>query len=243
MKKTTLFLFVLLFITNIFALNQPKGDPRNVLFHIVAPDGSPITDPELITWQAELLAFPGDIKFYDEEGNQVLIVNLEGTNCCAALLNVANFANDWLEGHQIKLTATYLSTGQIGSGIMTLTEGNGIQYYGFSALGLDANEPIILNQTGSGIEEVIPEYTTLYQNYPNPFNPSTAIKFYNKVAGNVNITVYNYSGQVVANLINTEMLSGMHTINFDGTRLATGIYYYALNTPDTKIMKKMVLVK
>ena len=243
MKKSALFIFIFFIITNIFALNSPKGIPRNVLFHIVAPDGSEIVDPELITWQAELLDFPGDIQFYSEVGNQTLIVSFEGVDYCVALLNVGNFGHDWAEGHQVKLTATYVPTGQIGSGIMTLNGENDQQTYGFASLGLDANEPIILNQAGSGIEEVIPECTTLYQNYPNPFNPSTTIKFYNKVAGNVSITVYNYSGQVAVNLINTEMGSGMHTINFNGTALATGIYYYALNTPDTRIMKKMVLVK
>ena len=243
MKKSALFIFILLIITNIFALNSPKGIPRNVFFHLVAPDGSAITDPELVTWQAELLAFPGDIRLDSDGGNLTQISIIDENPYCNALLNVGNFAHDWAEGHQIKLTATYLPTGQIGSGVMTLNGESGEQYYGFAALGIDTNEPIILNQTGSGIEEVIPEHTTLYQNYPNPFNPSTAIKFYNKVAGNVKITIYNYSGQIVANLINTEMLSGMHTINFNGTRLATGIYYYALSTPDTKIMKKMVLVK
>lgn len=97
----------------------------------------------------------------------------------------------------------------------------------------------------SGINngEFIANTTELCQNYPNPFNPSTSISFFNKENGKVNLAVFNVKGEKVASLVNGNLERGYHKINFDATRLNSGVYYYTLITPEANITKKMVLVK
>jgi hypothetical protein len=100
--------------------------------------------------------------------------------------------------------------------------------------------------TTVGVEEVAdahPQIFTLYQNYPNPFNPSTTIKFALPVAGNVKINVYNTLGQLVEILVDGEMQSGYHQINFDGSELASGVYIYQLQASNFNSVKKMLLLK
>ena len=99
----------------------------------------------------------------------------------------------------------------------------------------------------SGIEEdedyIIPEISTLYQNYPNPFNPVTQIKFDLAKTGNVKLSVYNINGQKVAELANCVMYAGIHSVEFDGSNLNSGVYYYTLETYGKHLTRKMLLVK
>jgi len=100
--------------------------------------------------------------------------------------------------------------------------------------------------TTVGIEKIaeeIPQSFTLYQNYPNPFNPTTTIKFALPVDSRVKINVYNTVGQLVETLVDKEMESGYHEINFDASRLASGVYLYQLQAQDYISVKKMLLIK
>jgi hypothetical protein len=97
----------------------------------------------------------------------------------------------------------------------------------------------------AGIEDSgnLPEADELHQNYPNPFNPVTQIKFALKKTADVRLSVYNIAGQKVAELANGTRNAGYHTVNFDGSRLNSGIYYYTLEVDGMKITKKMLLTK
>ena len=83
----------------------------------------------------------------------------------------------------------------------------------------------------------------LMQNYPNPFNPSTEISF--KIANNANVklTVFNSNGETVVRLADGKMEKGLHRVNFDATKLNSGIYFYQLDVNGMKSTKKMVLAK
>ena len=85
--------------------------------------------------------------------------------------------------------------------------------------------------------------TELFQNHPNPFNPTTQISFSLSEMTNVKITVYNMLGQEVAELVNTEMASGVHSVKFDGSNLTSGFYIYRIETPNYSKTMKMLLVK
>jgi len=92
-------------------------------------------------------------------------------------------------------------------------------------------------------ENVLPSEHKLFQNYPNPFNPVTQIKFDLVKAGIVRLSVYNINGQKVAELLNGVQNAGIHTVEFDGSKLNTGVYYYTLETDGLSVTNKMVLMK
>ena len=91
----------------------------------------------------------------------------------------------------------------------------------------------------------LPGSYSLSQNYPNPFNPSTTIRFSLPV-GTLHATslrVYDVLGREVATLVNEELRPGNHTVRFDGTNLATGVYYYRLESGSFTDTKKLMLLK
>ena len=91
--------------------------------------------------------------------------------------------------------------------------------------------------------EEIPADFALLQNYPNPFNPSTKIEFKIPAAGLVSIKVYDLLGREVITLITDDLQPGNYTIDFDASTLASGIYFYTLNTGEFNSTKKMILLK
>jgi hypothetical protein len=92
-------------------------------------------------------------------------------------------------------------------------------------------------------QNIIPGTYNLFQNYPNPFNPVTQISFALPVAGNVNLVVYDILGREVATLVNDYRTAGTHTVNFDASRIASGVYMYKITSGDFTDTKKMVLIK
>ena len=92
--------------------------------------------------------------------------------------------------------------------------------------------------------EVTPEQFQVYQNYPNPFNPSTTIKYSLPAAAYVNLIIYNSVGKKVTTLVNQQQPAGYHSINFDASNLASGIYFYKLKAGNNySAIKKMILLK
>ncbi len=89
----------------------------------------------------------------------------------------------------------------------------------------------------------IPESFLLHQNYPNPFNPSTSISFDLPDPGLVELSVFDMLGREVAVLVDRQMTTGNHIVNFSGSELASGIYFYKLSVGNTTQVRKMVLVK
>lgn len=90
----------------------------------------------------------------------------------------------------------------------------------------------------------IPNKFILEQNYPNPFNPSTTIKFGFQNNTHANLTVYNAIGQQVAELFNGIADAGrIYNINFDGSKLSSGVYFYRLQGDTKTEIKKMLLLK
>jgi hypothetical protein len=95
-----------------------------------------------------------------------------------------------------------------------------------------------------GIGTEVPGTFSLHQNYPNPFNPTTKIRFDVPKASNVTIKVYNTVGQLIGTLVANEFVSaGVKEVTFNGSGLASGVYYYTMEAGDFKDTKKLVLVK
>ena len=107
------------------------------------------------------------------------------------------------------------------------------------------NFPINVNQISTNI----PQSFRLEQNYPNPFNPITNIKYDvpvdSRIRGNdrVVLKVYDILGREVKILVNEFQSAGTFEVTFDGSNLASGVYFYKLIVGDFVSVKKMVLLK
>ncbi|MCC5906475.1 MAG: T9SS type A sorting domain-containing protein [Balneolaceae bacterium] len=93
------------------------------------------------------------------------------------------------------------------------------------------------------IDSEVPDEDTISQNYPNPFNPTTQIEFSLSETRDVRIEVYDRIGRRVRTLVNDRMDRGFHTVTFDGTGLASGLYFYRLVTDQRVETRKMLLIK
>lgn len=103
----------------------------------------------------------------------------------------------------------------------------------------DVTLSTISNETGMDV----PSSTKLAQNYPNPFNPSTTINYTLKTSGSVNLKVYDITGRLVQELVNGHKNAGEHTVSFNASNLASGLYIYRLHAAGKIITKKMTLIK
>ena len=88
-----------------------------------------------------------------------------------------------------------------------------------------------------------PQNFFLYQNYPNPFNPDTKISYQISELSFVSLKVYDVLGNELATLVNEEKSAGNYEVNFNGSKLASGIYIYQLKTINYTETKKMILQK
>ena len=105
------------------------------------------------------------------------------------------------------------------------------------------NTELNTGSTGVTVSGDVPNKFDLAQNYPNPFNPTTTISFSLPHAGNATLKVFSTAGEEVATLVNGVTAAGSHTVQFNATRLASGVYFYRLTSGDLTQIKKMVLVK
>jgi hypothetical protein len=83
----------------------------------------------------------------------------------------------------------------------------------------------------------------LYQNYPNPFNPETRIGFYLAKPSKIKIVVFDILGKTISILFNGSERAGFHYINFDGSKLSSGVYLYKLFSNGFIETRKMVLLR
>jgi 5'-nucleotidase/UDP-sugar diphosphatase len=100
---------------------------------------------------------------------------------------------------------------------------------------------------GTPVEEItavqVPEEFALSQNYPNPFNPETTGNFTVPKTSQVSVSVYNMLGQKVALLLDSRLEAGSHTAQWDASNMSAGIYFCRLKAGETKLTRRMVLVK
>ncbi len=100
-----------------------------------------------------------------------------------------------------------------------------------------------LTGISGGTRDQAPSELVLNQNYPNPFNPSTVIRYGLPTRSHVMLTVFNTLGQQVATLVNENEGAGYHEARFDGSSLASGVYFYRLRAGDFVESRKFVLLR
>ncbi|MBK9099684.1 MAG: T9SS type A sorting domain-containing protein [bacterium] len=182
-----------------------------------------------ITWQTQIFGTPGnpgplnDVYFSD--------VNYGTAIGQGRTLRTTNGGANWIT----------ILTGTLDdfTGVYFTDENKGwmIDNYGWLYRTTNGGVSYIENEVNNSIE------FQLSQNYPNPFNPSTNIKYQLPEFGFVTLKVYDILGREVATLVNEEKPAGEYEIEFDGTGLTNGIYFYQLKAGDFVETKKMVLIR
>jgi hypothetical protein len=89
----------------------------------------------------------------------------------------------------------------------------------------------------------VPALFRLEQNYPNPFNPSTTIRYALPGRSYVTLSVFSTLGQHVATLVNGSQEAGSHEVRFDGSGLASGMYFYRLSAGEYAGTKRLMLIR
>ncbi|OGU55708.1 MAG: hypothetical protein A2V66_13800 [Ignavibacteria bacterium RBG_13_36_8] len=105
------------------------------------------------------------------------------------------------------------------------------------------------NYTGTGptsveqLSTLLPTAYSVEQNYPNPFNPTTKIKYDIPKETFVSLRVYDLFGQEIEILVNERLPAGRYESEFNGSKLASGIYFYRLQAGSFTKTKKLILLK
>jgi hypothetical protein len=166
-------------------------------------------------------------------------------------LEVTNISSNEL-AFTVNITDTIISPGNNQDVEVTFTPTEVRQYNGtieitHNAVGSPDFVSVMGNGNPTGIDDellnTIPTKYVVYQNYPNPFNPSTSIIFGLPETSDVRLTLFNFLGEQVANLFEGYKNAGHHQLEFNASRLPSGIYFYRLQAGEFVETKKMLLMK
>ncbi|HDQ43989.1 MAG TPA: T9SS type A sorting domain-containing protein, partial [bacterium] len=91
--------------------------------------------------------------------------------------------------------------------------------------------------------DLLPESYALYQNHPNPFNPVTKIRYDIPNGGEVRLSVFDLMGRQVTTLVERHQEAGAYVVLFDAGELSSGLYYYRLQTKETVLTRKLMLIR
>jgi len=108
---------------------------------------------------------------------------------------------------------------------------------------IDFNGNYEYHSLANEVEIGVPKKFSLSQNYPNPFNPATKINFEIPQNSNVKLSVYDVTGKLAIELVNEQRAAGYYTVEFNGSNLASGMYFYRIEAGDFSATKKMLLIK
>lgn len=130
-------------------------------------------------------------------------------------------------GHDYTFTDKNLSSGVYNYRLKQIDFNGNFEYHNLS------NEVVI----------GIPVKYDLSQNFPNPFNPSTKINYDLPFDGEVSIKIFDMSGKELKTLVDELKTAGYHSVEFNASGLASGVYFYSISAGSFTATKKMILLK
>ena len=234
--------------------SSDKGEiwsPINSLSH-----SSPLNDIKYISINRLLASTFGSGVFSSSDLGNSWILHNSGLNEISAS-NLSNygtkiFVNNgpykFSSGYSIYISdnegENWSLKGSIPTSLQSFTTSfvNGNYYFAFSAGGTIMRIPIGMLTKVEQQEQKISKYF-LQQNYPNPFNPSTTISYEISKSELVTIKIYDVLGREIETLVNEEKSPGKYKIEFDGSNLTSGVYFYKITTNNFSETKKMLLMK
>lgn len=151
------------------------------------------------------------------------------------------FSANWMYSHDTGKTWTKFTTSDTNSvyDAVFIDSMHGWAFGINGAIYKYNTELIGINNQGSEI----PFSYILHQNYPNPFNPFTTIDYSIPKASHVRIILYDVLGREVKTLVSEYRQAGNHTIKFSAEGISSGVYFYKLESGDTRLTKKLIILK
>jgi hypothetical protein len=185
------------------------------------------------------------VKLYTDKAKFTAVVTpppSTGTITMLFLNKTSNIPQDSLTSYPDSLRLRVIAAGNVTAGNYTVrVTGNGSNGTPVHIRDISLFLNPLIGITN--ISNEVPSEFYLYQNFPNPFNPKTNIRFDIAKSGIVKLKVYDITGRQVSELLNKEFTAGKYMFDFDASHLASGVYFYRLETPDFADIKKMILVK
>ena len=172
----------------------------------------------------------GGVDFTNTFLNENLGISFDGA--------VAPFSGIFLPHNSL---SNFTSASLAGEWVLTITDHKSGDDGFLQDWGLLISESSIV-----GVEEdqsLSPNTFNLFQNYPNPFNPSTTIRFELPFSGLATLKIYDVLGNEITTLVNEDKPVGEYEIEFNGSQLSSGVYFYQLKSGNFIQTKKMILVK
>ena len=173
--------------------------------------------------------FYSDLEFVPHHPSEIWFVdsnNLYFSADTGRTWTSQNIYNGNLQGEDIVFTDSNHGWLLCDSGKVFYTVNNG---------GMASDTALIKEQLLSGY--------LLTQNYPNPFNPVTKIIYSLPKQDFVTLKVYDMLGKVIATLVNEEKSAGIYEVEFDGSNLSSGVYFYEIQAGNFFETKKLMLLK
>ena len=152
-------------------------------------------------------------------------------------------SSSWLSTDGGASFSTFPASGGAGAGMIVPERGYQLNMMTGALLKMNFVYSVLTDVEENNITTIVPEKFKLYQNYPNPFNPVTRIKFDLPKGNNVKIVLYDNIGRELKTILNEYRNAGTYEINFDGSKLSTGVYFYRLISGSVSETKKMILTK
>ncbi|MDP3799837.1 MAG: T9SS type A sorting domain-containing protein [bacterium] len=149
----------------------------------------------------------------------------------------------------IKNTDGVISIGAMNNAVSTITLRNKGMWSPIAPQGLVVRTKARENIAFAPAASFTPRPIALsLDNYPNPFNPETEIRYSIPIGGNIELTIYNMVGQTVRTLVKGIAAAGEYSVSWNATddtgqRVAAGVYFYSITSPNGEVMKKMLLLK
>lgn len=147
------------------------------------------------------------------------------------------------------IAGTATPTGKINLvGLVTQFDQNPPYNSGYQITPRSLEDLDIITSVEQSESEAIPQQFSLNQNYPNPFNPATKIAYALPRPSRVSLKIYNMNGQVIRTLIDENAEAGEYEITWngksdEGKKVASGVYFYKLESPDRIFTKKLLLIR
>jgi ligand-binding sensor domain-containing protein len=210
---------------DIITIPKPSGE-FNIF--VVSLDGMFISTNEGINWST----INSGLNYRNINSLAASATNIFAGSCGGGVYLSTNNGSNW----------TTINTGLTNLFIQKLFI-DGSYIYAGTVNGIVWRRELSQVITSLNDEDEIVNQFVFEQNYPNPFNPNTAIEYSLFENSFVILKVYDMLGSEVALLINEEKAAGKYRVDFDASKLSTGVYIYKLTAGSFSSTKKMLVTK